>query len=362
MTERKRPARSHGRRSRASSARGDRRSSRDSCPDEGSARSQRNSVDLSSNRIGPEDGFIQRPTARLQKRQTESSEDSGYASPLQSPQESSTKLHLETRLSLNYRFASGSKAGSSYGIEVSPLTKEDRDWNQTSHAESQGAVAEDMMGSRTFTSPYISSTGVFPSSAKWPAHSDQLSDGTDVPASTNLLSAAQALEQQALSLRRLASNSDQESMDQTRRQTVTFPICNEMPPGLQDWAQMPFASYDDLALAYGGRVSRTGLTPLPVEFNSLWDVNPLLSSSLGLGSDTTSNMHASIVPNVMEGASEEWMNIPNLYGLSMGDGISGAGESEPSPPQPRNQDAGQSTPIYRPPPQHSYGQLHPWPE
>ena len=361
LTDRKRPRRNPEKRSRASSARGERRSSRDSGLDEDGGRSQRNSFDSSLSRTVGGNEHLQRPTAHLLKLGTQDSEDSGYASGLQSAHESSTTLQLETKLSMNYRFAPSYGSGCDYSTDMSP-TAIDPNSNLPGTRESPNTLAID---SGVSSALQTAATSGYPNVAAWPDRRGRFTtcanDSSAGQATTRLLSAAQTLEQQAQSLRKLASHPCQESADDTRRQTIALPIYNESPAALYDSNQLPFGSFDDLSLIFGERTSGSGLTPLPVDFNSLWDVNPSLSSSLGFSSGPISNPQSGAMPDDMERASGEWSDLPNLYNVASGAARSREISNNIAAVQEQKPTTSEAA-MYCARPQHGYQQLYPWPE
>jgi hypothetical protein len=177
-------------------------------------------------------------------------------------------------------------------------------------------------------------------------------------AATKLLTAAQALEQQAMSLRRLA---DQEPADETRRQTIMFPLYNQYAAPMDNPTHLLPGPCDDLSLMFGERTSRTGLTPLAIDVNSWWDVHPELAPSYGFQPHTTTDQQPATVPCVprVQPAEPVWPCVSTSYSLTSS---TTAPCSEPAKLSEQGIDARQPAPRYHGPSQNAYGQLYPWPE
>lgn len=360
LTERKRPTKNGDRRSRASSSR---RSSLDLGSEDGNVPSKRNSFDSSSTRTDGNDGPVQRPTVYLRKKGTFDSEDSGYASGTQSRQEntSTPALQLETQFPFSYSYEQATSSNYNDSPAISLSRNRYQDWNLASQLELTGLSATENAESEFSPSPMATTAAVSTTSVDWLNARDRskfwIEDSASAQAATKLLTAAQALEQQAMTLRRLA---DQEPADETRRQTVNFPIYDQYAAPMGSSTQLLPGSYDDLSLMLSERASRTGLTPLATNFNSWWDIHPELSSSYGFHPHTTTGQQPGPVPCIPRVPSAEtlWPRVPTPYNSAS----SAAGPRKPAKLSEQGADARQAAQRYRGQSQNAYEQLYPWPE
>lgn len=362
LTERKRPAKGAGRRSRASSTR---RSSQDRGSEDGNALSKRNSFDSSSSMVDGYDEPVQRPTVHLRKQATGDSEDSGYASRPPSRRENVTgpALQLETQFSFNYSLGKRTRSNGNDTPAVSPSRNRHQDWNLASQLELTGLSGTESPDSGLSPSTMVTTAAVPTTPVDWLHASDRSefwidNNNANTHAATKLLTAAQALEQQAMALRRLA---DQERADETRQQTIAFPIYNQYAAPMDNPAHLLPGPYDDLSLTLGARTSRTGLTPLAIDVSSWWDVRLELSSTYGFPPHTTTDQQSATVPCVPPGptADTAWPCSSTSYNLASS--ITGPSMNSAKVGD-QGTDARQAAPRYHGQSRNGYGQLYPWPE
>ena len=95
-------------------------------------------------------------------------------------------------------------------------------------------------------------------------------------AATNLISVAIVLEEQAQSLRWLASRRDSRSSGHNQQQTTAFPLHCETGMSLRRQGAV-----DESAVLMPDRTPRGGLTPTVSDYHSSWDVGPDLSAAFG---------------------------------------------------------------------------------
>ena len=350
LTERKRPAKGAGRRSRASSVR---RSSQDFDSENDNATSRRNSFDSSSSRRDWNDEPVRRPTIQLRKQATTDSEDSGYASGTQSRRENATALalQLDTHFPFNYSFDRGTSSNCNDTPAVSPSRNGYQDWTLAAQLELTALSTNE--NTDPGLSPSAMATVAAASTKSWIDDSH-----ASAQAATKLITAAQALEQQAMTLRRLA---DQGPAEETRRQTVTFPIYNQYATPLDNSTHLHPGPYDDLSLMFGERTSRTGLNPLAIDVNSWWDVNLELTSSYGFQPHATTDQQPGTLPCVprVQPSETAWPCASTSYNLAS----SAAGpRGKPAKLSEQGTDARPAVQRSRGQSQNAYEQLYPWPE
>ena len=361
LLERKRPKKNQDRRSRASSVRGERRSSQGALSDDSTVGSKRNSFDYSFNKIEHNEDVLRRPTAHLRGLGAENSFDSGYASSAQ-PKEDCTASQLrqlETTFPFNYDLASGHISSCDNVPAISPPANARQDWSFVPRSTLPSVPTTDIAGSDISLSARAISAAITPEPTHWPDPGDQSNlwkDGcTSSQAATKLLSAAEALEEQALSLRRLASHRETEFAEETRRQTITFPIYFEGTASRTFPTDPSPGPYDDLALMLGGHPAASGLTPIPLEFDSWWDVNSGLSSTLGYQRSTNSASAA-------DPTDLRWPNVSSPYDMQSTTVVSQEQANELMRPDAPAPDRRHSAPSNRAQPRNDYGRLYPWPE
>ena len=357
QTERKRPTKNAGRRSRASSAR---RSSQDLGSEDGTAPWKRKSFDSSSATMDRNEEPVHCPTMYLRKRATGNSEDSGYASGTQSRQENAADptLQLDTQFPFSISFGQTTSSHRNDTPATSSSENAHHDWNLAGHLEVTGLSATENTGSGLSQSAPATTAALPLKFLDWLDEVDRsefwIDDNASAHAATKLLIAAQALEQQAMSLRKLA---DQEPAE-ARRQT--FPIYNQYATPMNNPTQLLPGPYDDLSLMLGERMSRTGLTPLAGDFDSWWDVRPELSQLYGVQPHTTTDQHAGTVPCVPHVPSAE--SLWPCASASYNSASIIAAPSKPAKLSEQGIDARQAAPRHYGQPQNAYGRLYPWPE
>ena len=361
LLERKRPKKNQDRRSRASSVRGERRSSQGARSDDSTVGSKRNSFDYSFNKIEQNEDVLRRPTAHLRELGAENSFDSGYASSAQ-PKEDCTASQLrqlETTFPFNYDLASCDISSCDNVPAISPRANARQDWSLVSRSTLSSIPTTEVAGSDISLSANPISTAISPEPTHWPDPGDQPTlwdDGcTSIQAATKLFSAAEALEEQALSLRRLASHRETEFAEETRRQTITFPIYFEGTASQPFPADPSPSPYDDLSLMLGDHPAPSGLTPIPLEFNSWWDINSRFSSTLGYQRSTNSASAA-------DPTDSRWPYVSSPYDMQSTTVVSQEQANELIRPEVPAPDRRHSTPSNRAQPRNAYGRLYPWPE
>lgn len=263
LTERKRPkAKTDARRSSDFSTYAGQNGSAASSPEFAKAEFLPKTVPLQISDRGSSSGnALQRPTL---KNLNFFRSDSGYSSGKQSSPHDSK---AEDRA----RFEAVGSTLPSYesSSNVSPTNARSCDWNL--------AIGKD---GYNYTAPDISNRGdLIPATASaesvgWldPATQSTAwwSDDTSVTASaTNLISTARLLEEQAQSLRRLASGQNTVVGNDNRRQTVTLPL----PHRFNDTSPYPPDTFDDLALLLTSRTPDSRLMPLAPEVTSWMTVD-----------------------------------------------------------------------------------------
>lgn len=179
-----------------------------------------------------------RPTDRLFKINTDSSHDSGYASNMSWGDEqarSATSLYGE-----DGRFMQSPLVMNEDSAPVSPFTYPD--W-----------TAQSM---QTPTDSINLST----------------SEPFSAQSATSLISAANVLEKQAMSLRRLAKRRSSRTGDDTRRQTIVFPLQSNVPASSSLPPPHFNNSFDNLS-SLGFPALAVSATPFPVDHSSCRDMN-----------------------------------------------------------------------------------------
>lgn len=361
ILDRKRPKKNQDRRSRANSVRGERRSSRGARSDDSTVGSKRNSFDYSFNKIEHTDDVLRRPTAHLRKLGAENSFDSGYASSAQPKQDCTANQlrQLETRFPFHYDLPSGHISTCNNVPAISPSANARQDWSFVSRSTLPSVPTTEIAGSDVSLSARAISAAITPEPTHWPDPGDQSNlwdDGcTSSQPATKLLSAAEALEGQALSLRRLASHRETEFVEETRRQTITFPIYSEGTASQTFPTDSSPGPYDDLSLMLGEQPAASGLTPIPLEFNSWWDINSRLSFTLGYQRSTNSGSAA-------DPADSRWPYVSSPYDVQSTTVVSQEQTNELTRPNASSPDRRHSAPINRAQLQNAYGWLYPWPE
>lgn len=350
LTERKRPKKNADKRRRSTSTRGERRSSQDSRASDDTIRSKRSSLDSTSSRIDGDESYLQRPSLHLRKLGTGDSDDSGYASAIQQRRRDTgnMQLHLDARFPFKRQCATDSSFNENLSLEISPTAS-------ATHESNYVATREPTHASENVPSNPHSArdTPATPStqSMEWQDNGHG--------ATTRLITAAEALEEQALSLRRLASHQDTNAVDDARRQMTTFPVYSERTnPTTFSTEPMP-GMYDDLSIMFGQRPSGTGFTPLPVDFNSWWDINTDLTSSLGYQESTSAAMLPGAVSDGLNASSNTaaWL-CGNQYNTTSNANAS-EGRTTPVETVPDARKVHRNHHVQS---QNTYGQLYPWPE
>lgn len=257
--------------------------------------SHHETMDLATKSTHQGAGSSQRPTETLQKLNNGSSHDSGYSSGMQSGQDTAASRlpRLETSFSFDSFFAECSSANYNSSTEISPSTTESQDWSFLRRQGSAGYCETEAAGSDVSQSTHVGSAAASTTSVDWmPPQRERSRWWRDSRASDqaapDLLTAAAALEEQAQSLRRLASQQGTDATDDTRRQTITFPLHSRSASPPLCSPQPVSGGFDDLSLLLADHTSGSGITPLPAEFASWWDANPKLSTPFGFQQPATS--------------------------------------------------------------------------
>lgn len=231
-----------------------------------------------------------RPTTSLLKLRTGISHDSGYGSSEQIVQHD-TALSSSWQGNLAPTPSSITTTGDS--APVSPTSYQDwsfMTWQQPSE------------GPRTETTDSAISASVSTHSA------------------SQLISAAEMLEMQAMSLRLLAAQCPPESVEGARRQTIDGAMYDggSLPSNLQPSLQPH--SYDDLSPFLSARGFGSGVTPRASEYNSWWNVEPTLPLTFG-SSTTEAARKPTFEGSTAIGPSDsQWpvlqSSIPGIHALS----------------------------------------------
>ena len=215
----------------------------------------------------------QRPMDTLRKLDTVRRRDSGYASGRRTSREDSAsgkRPQLDVLLSINSTLATRESL-----TELSPTITGLRDW---SFVQRQGNAHSSPTEAAESDKTQVASAAASTKSVEWPDPRDRStwwSDHADGDqAATSLISAARALEEQAQSLRRLASRTDPTVADDARRQTIAFPSQSAADVSIECAELDQQTAFDDLALLLADRTPGSGLTPMAADYASLWDTNP----------------------------------------------------------------------------------------
>ena len=278
LTERKRPQKNldyHRRLEQGSYPHGSRPSNSKNAKTDSSRQSSLDSPSGGINAVS--EGFSPslRPTANLRKLNAVSSDDSGYGSGMRSGQDDlipGQSPRLDIIQSINSTLANCDSS-----TEISPSTCGPHDWSFVRGHVSAGYCGTEATESDVSHTPRMTS-------AEWSDPRDRNTwwrdEQTDRPPATNLISAARVLEEQAQSLRRLASRRDADVTDGSRRQTIIFPLQPENGGSTNSIPHLPPGMFDDMAMSLADRGPGSAIMPMPSDFGSWWDIDPDLPTTL----------------------------------------------------------------------------------
>lgn len=249
-----------------------------------------------------------RPTAALKKLNTVNSDDSGYSSGRQSRL---SDVRTPRRSQPSPLLPINHLADYDNSAETSPLTMEPQDWSFVMRSHPTSYCSTEAAESDISHSTHVASATPSAKSVEWPEPEDRASwwrdNNSHGQAATNLISAAQVLEEQAQSLRRLASRQDSEVMEDTRRQTIVFPLHPTSSNTSNCPSETQPGAFDDMALLLSERTSGSGITPRACDFASWWDVNPDLTASMGLHQHPSVSLSPGFAaPSAVETADTGW--------------------------------------------------------
>ena len=311
-----------------------------------------------------------RPTANLQRLGTISSNDSGYSSGIQSGQDclGSPMTHLDTTFFLG----SGKRkeSGSNYdnSTEISPATTKPPDWSFMTQHEHTNYCRTEKAESDTPRTTQVASPLPAASidSMGWTDPRDRSSWRQDCeqsgPAAADLIYAARALEEQAQSLRRLASQHDVETVDNIRRHTIPFPQ-SSTSEGLPQYPPQAPGAYDDLSLLLADHPSGNDATSTKDDFVSCWDMYTNVSNPMDLQPYSASTLQPGEMSAISGIASTDQLWCRELSGSSMS-AIARSGEGHIGSPTLNVSSAEMGEPRrgQRLQPEDLFGQLYHWPK
>ena len=223
------------------------------------------------------------PSTTLDKVDTLSSDDSGYSSAHQFAQNdlaSSTTPRLATNFSINPKLNMYNSS-----TEISPSTIEPHAWSFAGAQNAANYRPTESEKPNISDSTHLALAATSTASVDWPDTAQPTTRwctaSTGRLAVMNLISLAEVLEEQAQALRTLALRHGTDAADNTRRQTVVFPLPSRNDETSSGLPVHQLDAFDDMAPLLPNCTQGGGFAPIALNCASCWPANP--ESSLEQG-------------------------------------------------------------------------------